>query len=240
MKPREIPFPPDAMDRQAPEHSAVTPIDLGDQNENEGAALYEVFEKNKTPKDLLKYLRDNLEYGFVGKNYRKLHTPGDNDWNEAFLTEYYLQTSAELLKSKHGVCWDSVEIERDWFSRHNYEFKTFYLGFKKEADNDLPTHTFLAYKFNDKWFWFEQSFADHAGIHEYNDLLDLIKDVARQHFDYAIKDRGAVAEDFKYLKYCEYEKPAHGCSAEEFVSNIVEKHSPIDIEEMQGPYEKKE
>ena len=217
MKPRETPFPPDAMDRQVLESTLVES---------------EVLEKIKMPEELLEYLTDNFEYGFVGKNDRKMHTPPDADWNEAFLKEYYLQTTAELLNSRHGVCWDSVELEREWFLKHNYEFKTFYLGFKKEADNNLPTHTFLAYKFNDKWFWFEQSFADRAGIHEYNDLLDLIKDVAMKHFDYAIRDRGAAAEDLKDLKYCEYEKPTPGCSVEEFVSNIFEKHAPIDLEEM--------
>jgi hypothetical protein len=218
MKPRETSIPRDAMNRQTPESSLVASV------ENE------VFEKFKMPGELSEYLRDNLEYGFVGKNDRKLHTPGDSDWSEAFSKDYYLQTPDELLNSKHGVCWDSVELERAWFAKHNYEFKTFYLGFKKDADNDLPTHTFLAYKDNDKWYWFEQSFAGHRGIHEYNDLSDLIKDVARKHFDYAIKNRGASSEDIKDLKYCEYERPVPGCSADEFVSNIMEKHSPIDLE----------
>jgi Transglutaminase-like domain. len=217
MKPRETSFSQDKMDWPA-------------KDDADTLVKKEIFEKVKNPEELSVYLRDNLEYGFVGKNDRKLHTPGDSDWNDAFLKEYYLQTPDELLSSKHGVCWDSVELERDWFLKHNFEFKTFYLGFKKEADNDLPTHTFLAYKNNDKWYWFEQSFADHRGIHEYNDLPELIKDVSRKHFDYAIKNRGAITEDINDLKYCEYERPKPGCSAEEFVSTIFENNPPIDLE----------
>ena len=203
---------------------------IKERAETDPLAKNEVLENIKMPGELLEYLRDNLEYGFVGKNDHKLHAPSDSDWNEAFLQEYYLQTPVELLNSKHGVCWDSVELERAWFAKNNYEFKTFYLGFKKDTDNDLPTHTFLAYKNKDKWYWFEQSFGDHQGVHEYIDLPDLIKDVANKHFDYASKKRGASPEDLKDLKYCEYERPVPGCGAEEFVANIFEKYQPIDLE----------
>jgi hypothetical protein len=183
-----------------------------------------IFEKIKTPDELLVYMQGNIKYGYVGKNNQKAYTPDNEDMDSNFLEEYYLQTPEELLESKHGVCWDDVELEREWFSKQNYEFKTFLLIFAKESSNNLPTHTFLAYKNNDKFYWFESAFKQCAGIHEFENLNDLFEDVKAKQLDYAIKNSGATSEDFKDLKLCEYEAPTPGCGAEEFIFNIINKN----------------
>jgi len=189
------------------------------------------FEKIKSPEELLDYMRENIEYGFVGKNNKRVYTTKDEDMGADFVKEYYLQTPEELLKSKCGVCYDSTELERFWFSKQKYEFKTFFLMFMKEINNNLPTHTFLAYKNNDKWSWFESSFKKHEGIHEFENINDLFNDVKRKHLDSAIKNDGATVEDYKDLKISEYKTPKYGCGADDFINDIVSNNPAIEIEE---------
>jgi len=181
------------------------------------------FEKIKTPEELLSFIKDNITYGFVGRNNKKIYAHDEEAMDADFAEEYYLQSPEELLNSKHGVCWDSAELERHWFSKHNYRHKVFFMMFAKE-ETDLPTHTFLAYEHDHRWYWFEHSFENHRGIHEYASLEDLVDDVKNKHYDYAVKNRKATAEDLKSLWCREYEKPEYGSGAEEFVSNIIDEN----------------
>ena len=65
-------------------------------------------------------IMDNIEYGFkdeFGNNIKD--TNPQKRENDFFNTVYYLQTPEELLKSKCGVCWDQVELERKLFQENN-------------------------------------------------------------------------------------------------------------------------
>lgn len=75
--------------------------------------LDQLFEKLKTPEELLEYMEKNLEYGYVGKENNKIYSNSDPDFDINFDKEYFLQTPEQLLVSRHGVCWDQVELERE-------------------------------------------------------------------------------------------------------------------------------
>jgi len=181
--------------------------------------MLKAFEELKTPEELLAYMIANINYGYIGKNNRRLYVPKDVDFHSSFPEEYYLQTPEEFLISKHGVCWDSAELARYWFSKENHEFKMFFMTFV-ESKIKL-THTFLAYKKADSWYRFESVSSDNKGIHEFSNLNDLIATAKKEHINDAIKYRGATEADFNDLKICEYEKPVYGCSSHEFIMNIV-------------------
>jgi hypothetical protein len=170
-------------------------------------------------------MKDNITYGFVGKNSKKIFT-SEEDMDKAW-EEYYLQSPEELLESKHGVCWDTAELERFWFAEHGYKPKVYFLMFAKEEGTDLPTHTFLVYNKDDKWYWFEHSFGAHRGIHEYSSREELLEDVKKKHFQHAMKAQGATEDDFHSLRFSEYETPGFGASPEEFVSEIFEKNPQL-------------
>ncbi len=185
------------------------------------------FEDVKTPEELLEYMKE-IKYGYVGKNNGKVYEYGDDDFDADFPDEYFLQRPEQLLESKHGVCWDQVELERDWFSKHDCDFKVFYLAFLKKTANNLPTHTFLTYKEGEKWCWFENSFGDHKGIHEYASLEELMEDVKKKHLRHAISEGTAVESDFNDLRFCEYEAPLAGVSPVGFVENILRNYEPLE------------
>ena len=190
------------------------------KNSVDEIAKLEDFEKIKNPEDLLSFMKDNISYGFVGKDDAEVYTY-DDEFNENMSKSYKLQTPEELLESKHGVCWDQVELERHWFSKNGYDYKTFFAWFAKEEKNNLPTHTFLAYNKDDKWYWFENSFEAERGIHEYDSLDELIGEMMTKHYEYAIKNRSATESDKGCLMQKEYKKVEYGSSPGEFVSQII-------------------
>lgn len=184
------------------------------------------FEKVSTPEELLSFLQHNVRYGFVGKN-KKVYTHGDTEMGTDFQTEYRLQSPEELLESGHGVCWDTVEFERRWLTDHGYQPETYFMMFAKEGGTDLPTHTFVTFERDSKWYWFEHAFADQEGIHEYADREELIEDVRNKHYDYARRNRSATPEDFARLRVANYKQPGYGSSPEDFVSNIIEQNPQL-------------
>ena len=130
-------------------------------------------------------IMDNIDYGFKdihGINLIHNKEVWDNDFNNF----YYLQSPEELLESKCGVCWDQVELERYLFNKKNILCKSYFI-FMKEEDM-LPSHTFITYKNNNKYYWFEHSWNKYKGIHEYNNeqllLQDIINKFKEEHGNY--------------------------------------------------------
>ena len=130
---------------------------------------------------------NEIEYGFKDEDGNNIINNKDK-WDNEFDKFYYLQEPDELLKSKCGVCWDQVELERLLFSNLDIKFKTYFIYIK--GDNMLPSHTFLEYLDNGKYYWFEHSWYREKGIHEYDSEEELLLDVeARFLSDYkGIKD----------------------------------------------------
>ena len=102
---------------------------------------------------------DDIDYGWIDKSGIK-HI---YDF-KTFSSDYLLQSPEEVIKNKVGVCWDQVELERHYFK--NDSVKTFFIV---HYDNDkCPTHTFLTFQKDNKYYWFEHSWAIFRGIHEYD------------------------------------------------------------------------
>ncbi len=185
-------------------------------------------DKISTPPALLEYMNDNLRYGYVGRFSNKIYNSTDGEYKKKFADEYFLQSPTELLNNIYGLCIDKVELERYWFIKNNYQLKTFLLWFDKgslwfeeDANHNLTPHTFLAYKENNKWYWFEHSRPIFRGIHEFSTLKELIEKAKETTLQYAIKERGATEEDYSCLKYKEYTELEPGLSAKEIWFNII-------------------
>jgi len=155
---------------------------------------------------------ESIEYGFKDELGNNIINVDIEKWDNEFNDFYYLQTSAELLESKCGVCWDQVELERKLFLDNNINFKTYFIYI---VDNDmLPSHTFLTYEFNNKHYWFEHSWGKYKGIHEYESELDLLLDV-KEKFKL---EHSYACSDFLFIY--EYEKPIDHITCDEFYKYI--------------------
>ena len=169
----------------------------------------------KTPKDLLEYMSKNITYGFIGKSKKRYEGLKEG------LDEYIVQSAEEVLESNIGTCWDQVELERDWFSNHNYIFKTLFLGFNVDYENTYPTHTFLLYENDNKWYWFENAWEDERGIHEFNSFNDALNHVKDQHFLYAQKRYKLDSSLKEKLECYDYDRPKPDLEAMDYVDHVT-------------------
>ena len=157
---------------------------------------------------------NNIEYGFKDENENNLIN--SEIWDKDFYKFYYLLSPEELLLSKCGVCWDQVELERKLFNDVNINCDTFFIYID---DNDiLPSHTFLTFKLNSKYYWFEHAWYDMKGIHEYDNIKTLLNDVKTKFIDSKKDD---IDNKFNYEVYLyKYNKPKYHISCDEFYNYI--------------------
>lgn len=152
------------------------------------------------------HFMDDIEYGYVTKDRNKKYVIDDT-----YSDNYILQSPKELMISKVGVCWDQVELERYYFK--GYDIKTYFIVYYD--DDKCPTHTFLTYKKEDKYYWFEHSWKKYRGIHEYTSIDLLLSDI-KEKFINDIKEDYNNKLDMNYLCLYEYKKPNYNISTEEF------------------------
>ena len=96
-----------------------------------------------------------------------------------------------MLKYKIGHCWDQVELERAWFKKHNYEYKTLFIYFESDLAPYI-CHTYLVYndKKNNTWNWFEHADENNKGIHK------LINESNREYLMWCVCWREAVLQQY--------------------------------------------
>ncbi len=156
----------------------------------------------------------NIEYGFKDKNGANLIN--SESWDKDFYNFYYLLSPEELLHSKCGVCWDQVELERKLFNDANINCDTYFIYI--DDNENLPSHTFLIFQLNDKYYWFEHSWYDMKGIHEYNNIKALLNDVKNKFID---SRKNEINSNLNYETFIyKYNKPKYHISCDEFYSYI--------------------
>ena len=131
--------------------------------------------KITTPQKLLEYFNKNFMYGFTyrGKVFVENSLTFNNDFNKF----YKIRLKEDFVKNKYGVCWDYCEFEREFFSSVGIKHTCYFvLNFLTREDGG-PTHTFLLYEQNNKWFWFEWAWQQFRGIWEYNTKEEALADV---------------------------------------------------------------
>ncbi len=153
-----------------------------------------MIEKAKLIMDIM----DNIEYGFLDENGNNIIINNPEKWDNEFDDFYYLLTPDELLKNKCGVCWDQVELERKLFLENNIPIKTYFIC-TYDGDN-LPSHTFLTFKDDNKYYWFEHSWGIYKGIHEYENEKDLLKDIKQKFIENNPASQNAYTFVYEYEK----------------------------------------
>lgn len=181
--------------------------------------MREEYEKINTPEELLNFMSNNINYGYLGKSGRVYHFD-DKDFNEKWYEEYVLEDSNDILDNLHGNCWDQVELEREWFIKHNYEIKTIYEMVDLDYENNYPSHSFLIFKNKNIWNWFENSDFNNRGIHTFNSLHELIDYQYNKYLEY-LREFNIKEEEIKKIILREFKKPKMGITAKEYLSYVT-------------------
>ena len=158
----------------------------------------------------------NIKYGWKDR-YDNIHF----DIDKTFSNDYVLETPSEVLNYNVGVCWDQVELERYLFDKANIEVNTYFIV---HYDNDkCPTHTFLIYKDNNLYYWFEHSWKKFRGIHAYKTEKEALKDIKNKFIKYELN--GNYNDD--NLCIYKYDKPEYGISCLQFYKHCEQGENVI-------------
>lgn len=186
------------------------------------------YENVRSPEELLEFMEEYIKYGFVGidnKLYDNWESDVSGEFQIACQTKYGLCDAEKILKYGYGVCWDQVELERDWFFKNGYEFKTIYIWFLFENENNYLTHTYLVYKEKDsnKYCYFEHSDSNNIGIHKFNTYKEAIEYQKNRHIEFNASVGNLINDDvLKHLVIYEFDCPEFGCSMNKYIDNILE------------------
>ena len=183
------------------------------------------YKKVNTPEELLSFMDNNISYGIYGidgKVYNDWENNIESDFRKACQTKYALCDKERILKYGLGTCWDQVELERFWFSEHNYNFKTFFIWFNFQEKNNYITHTYLVYEKNNKYYYFEHADMSNKGIKEFDSYEDAINYQMNNHIKFN-KECGLTINDdtIKHIQVMEFNNPKYGCDMNEYLNNII-------------------
>lgn len=158
-------------------------------------------------------IMNQIKYGFLDKFGNNIF---DKDNVENIFNDlYYLMSPKELLNKKTGVCWDQVELERTLFEENKIKSETYFIYI--DDKKYLPSHTFLIFYMEDKVYWFEHSWYDEMGIHEYNSINDLLNDVEIKFRKSREKEVSSNLDAYIY----KYNKPNYNISCDDFYKYIL-------------------
>jgi len=173
-------------------------------------------------------MNEFIKYGFVDESGKEYGSWNNQELQEGSRMKWHLSSPERLIKVGYGHCFDQVELERDWFKTHNYNFKTFYIMFVLPYENSYSTHTYLVYENGGKYYYFEHSDFNNRGIHEFFSYDDAINFHKEKHIEQN-KERNPINEEIiNYLHIYEYDKPIYGCTMSEFIDSILENAKEIE------------
>ena len=169
------------------------------------------------PQELLDYMDKNFSYGYLDKN-GNIHRVEDADFDDVWYDSYVLENYDDVLRTNIGNCFDMTEFEREWFTSHGYKVSTFFEMVVLPYENIYPTHSFLVFEKDNKYYHFEYSDFYNRGIHEYDSLEELLD----RQFDTYLKylDEFNIKEEEKkniILKI--FDRPKEHISAKEYLDH---------------------
>lgn len=158
--------------------------------------------------DTIKEKLKDVKMGYVDKEGNKYL-----GYNRNFKELFYLQSPKQLLESKVGTCFEQVELEREEANKLGVDYRTYYMTYPD--DNYDISHTFLIYKDHKKYYWVENAWFLHRGLHIYDSKEALLNDVISK-FVKTI-DKGEI----KKVKLYVYDKPRYGISYAKYLAHCV-------------------
>ncbi len=95
-----------------------------------------------------------------------------------------LQTPQETIDNKKGECLEQAELTRYLLAQNNITSTSYFLemnrgGTTSESWKNFIGHAFVVFEDNQKHYWFERPYCSgkYIGVHEYDNLNELLVDV---------------------------------------------------------------
>ncbi|MDO5569459.1 MAG: hypothetical protein Q4G04_05060 [bacterium] len=159
----------------------------------------------------------SIKYGWYDQN-NNLH---EDLKGNIFYEQYQMQLPSQIIANNHAICFDICELEREFFIKQKIPFVTILALL--ENDNKYPCHTFLIFKLNNKYYWFEASWQDKKAIHQYNDVKSILLCI-KENFHYFTKDKKYNQKNIAF--YC-YSKPKININCQDFFNHCLRPENKI-------------
>lgn len=174
------------------------------------------YEDAKTPEELMIYMDENIHYG--------IHTD-NKDYEDAndkkACNKWKLAIDDILTKYKYGHCFDQTELERDWFTKNGYKVHTFFIWFFYPYETtSIPTHAYLIYEKDNKYYYFEHSDYKNRGIYKFDSIIDAIIFEKNNFLEYVKSLMNVDEEMLNHLEVREFSKPKKQYNFDEYFSHI--------------------
>lgn len=178
----------------------------------ESAILERSNEICKTPYDLNKYL-NTFDYGLLTSDMKPIINPNPKYYDIMYKTE----TPIIFEKYKTGICYDYTAYEAYYFKQYfsKYKFDTYYIEIGDRSSECL-THTFLVYKDDSKFYYFESSYHNYQGIHEFNSLSELFDFILFNLFN----DLNNQSNKYQIYKYNTFDM--YNLTMSEFMNKVIQ------------------
>ena len=129
----------------------------------------------KTPNDILIFMKENIEYGWLDKD-------GGRHVNDltGLRENYRVSSLEETLESGLGTCIEQTNMIKIFLDRIGKETKMFcHRSYETEEnfDKEVRMHCFVLFKYNDIWYHFEHSNRPKRGIHKYVSVEKAIEEI---------------------------------------------------------------
>lgn len=163
---------------------------------------------------------NDYQYGLSRDNQK---IKKQNTTSEDYDKHYRVATPAQFVKQNGGICWDFATYEASVFKKQfpNIKFKTYYIVF--DAAPYYPTHTFLVFEKDMKFYYFESSFKRVQGIWVADSISDIFNFVLHAMDQYRPKEYKASLLKYKYaiFEYNALHPDIPGSTTVEFM-NLME------------------
>lgn len=115
--------------------------------------------------------------------------------------KYIIKTPNQVLQTKTAICYDMVELERQLFTNIGYKTFTHFIHDPTQSIEKTPTHTFLIFKENNKYYWFEVSWESYRAIRGTFETLNSACQYCIDKFQKLYKIKTSKLIEYKKFKY---------------------------------------
>ena len=173
---------------------------------------------------------NGYQYGLSrhGEQIMKQNTTGED-----YDMYYRVASPKQFEKQNGGICWDFATYEAHMFSTKfkNIKYKTYYVVF--DIPPYYPSHTFLVFEYNNKYYYFESSFVKYQGVYEANSVSDIINFVLFNMSTYNDKpdtkkiQDAVLKNDYLLLEYDALNPDIPGSTTAEYMKLVERIGKPV-------------
>ena len=162
---------------------------------------------------------NKFQYGLLKPGENKIIK--QNTTYEDYDKYYRMASPEQFVKQDGGICWDYVTYEANWFSTNIPEVRihSYYIQFYDKKY--MPTHTFLVFEYDDKYYWFESAFGALQGIWEARSLKDIFNFAMYNMSMHPKKNPELLKCNFEIREYNPLDRSLIGLGSQQFMEYIL-------------------